>query len=919
MGLLSLTYRRPQYVDDSSFRDSASSLNEKSNSSLRSGRSGTTGIPESLAFDRIINGGTCPPCTVRDFMNYLIYIEHSAENLQFFLWIKDYEKRFANAKPSELALAPEWTQEMEDETIANLRKEKAGAFRQAKPGHEIFKGTDFEKKANGPPNPHSAEPNPFSTPPRTPAGQNDVDSLFSSSQGMSVVGTFRSQATEAFANAGAKQPFTIQPFREEVDRIVATYIMEGAPRQLNVSDRERNAVLHGLAYTTHPSALRIIFKSIDHSLRHQAHPNFIRWSICNGNPARVFFARFLGVFLIAASLVAAIILTLSSAPRGYRAIPAVGFVLGVSTLVAAWKGMCVVLHGMHHRHVRPWELFIDNEGECDLSKTSFESFGSGNSYETEPWVVKYEKRNTVRKVFDREVWIQEPALRQIQDTIFVQAMLCALLAAGVLTAIFVALAITSLCADPLHTRDSASSRPPAAAVTRAITTMSPVIVDDGSAIEDVASDQHQATQTSTTDAPITGRPRTMTTTEEIDSTIIRPGSVRINVKGAFIPCTVRDFMNYLIYIEHSAENLQFFLWIKDYEKRFANAKPSELALAPEWTQEMEDETIANLRKEKAGAFRQAKPGHEIFKGTDFEKKANGAPNPHAAEPNPFSTPPRTPAGQNDADSLFSSSQGMSVIGTFRSQATEAFANAGAKQPFTIQPFREEIDRIVATYIMEGAPRQLNVSDRERNAVLHGLAYTTHPSALRIIFKSIDHSLRHQAHPNFIRWSICNGNPARVFFARFLGIFLIAASLVAAIILTLSSAPRGYRAIPAVGFVLGVSTLVAAWKGMCVVLHGMHHRHVRPWELFIDNEGECDLSKTSFESFGSGNSYETEPWVVKYEKRNTVRKVFDRELWIQEPALRQIQDTIFVQAMLCALLAAGVLTAIFVAVPGGKLM
>ena len=30
------------------------------------------------------------------------------------------------------------------------------------------------------------------------------------------------------------------------------------------------------------------------------------------------------------------------------------------------------------------------------------------------------------------------------------------------------------------------------------------------------------------------RPRTMTSTEEIDSTIIRPGSVKINVTGAFI-------------------------------------------------------------------------------------------------------------------------------------------------------------------------------------------------------------------------------------------------------------------------------------------------------------------------------------------------------------------------------------------------
>lgn len=35
-------------------------------------------------------------------------------------------------------------------------------------------------------------------------------------------------------------------------------------------------------------------------------------------------------------------------------------------------------------------------------------------------------------------------------------------------------------------------------------------------------------------ADIRTRARTMTSTEEIDNTIIRPGSVRINVKGAFI-------------------------------------------------------------------------------------------------------------------------------------------------------------------------------------------------------------------------------------------------------------------------------------------------------------------------------------------------------------------------------------------------
>jgi hypothetical protein len=101
---------------------------------------------------------------------------------------------------------------------------------------------------------------------------------------------------------------------------------------------------------------------------------------------------------------------------------------------------------------------------------------------------------------------------------------------------------------------------------------------------------------------------------------------------------------------------------------------------------------------------------------------------------------------------------------------------------------------------------------------------------------------------------------------------------------------------------------------------MHHRHLRPWELFTDHEemgSEEDLKKASFESMESKNSYEDEPWVPKYEKRNIVRKVFDREVWIEEPALRQIQDTIFVQALLGALVLSAILVGIFCAVPKGK--
>ena len=105
--------------------------------------------------------------------------------------------------------------------------------------------------------------------------------------------------------------------------------------------------------------------------------------------------------------------------------------------------------------------------------------------------------------------------------------------------------------------------------------------------------------------------------------------------------------------------------------------------------------------------------------------------------------------------------------------------------------------------------------------------------------------------------------------------------------------------------------------MCVVLHGLHHRHLRPWELFADDDESLqsiEMEKTSFDSFASNKSYEDEPWVAKYEKRNVLRKILDREVWIQEPALRHIQDTISLQAMAAALLLSAILVGIFVAIP-----
>lgn len=146
--------------------------------------------------------------------------------------------------------------------------------------------------------------------------------------------------------------------------------------------------------------------------------------------------------------------------------------------------------------------------------------------------------------------------------------------------------------------------------------------------------------------------------------------------------TIRDFMNYLIYVEHAAENLQFFLWYKDYEKRFRAANTSDIALAPEWTRAMEDDAVGRIRKENAEKLRRDSPATDIFKGTDFEKQGLELP---PSEPlNPFSTPPMTPNKNGEDDSIYAVSSNRrassTLPGSYHSHASEAFHAAGVRQP-----------------------------------------------------------------------------------------------------------------------------------------------------------------------------------------------------------------------------------------------
>ena len=137
-------------------------------------------------------------------MNYLIYIEHAAENLQFFLWYRNYVKRFDALASNEKALAPVWSVE-QAEAEANIPQNTLAPKTISPETAAVFKGTDF-----APPKSSVVEVrnNPFHTPPMTPNGErasmvqsdwSEVGSTFATSNK-----SHRQKAGEAFQGADLK-------------------------------------------------------------------------------------------------------------------------------------------------------------------------------------------------------------------------------------------------------------------------------------------------------------------------------------------------------------------------------------------------------------------------------------------------------------------------------------------------------------------------------------------------------------------------------------------------------------------------------------------------------------------------------------------------------------------------------------------
>ena len=91
------------------------------------------------------------------------------------------------------------------------------------------------------------------------------------------------------------QPYTLQPFRDEIGRVVRHYVAATGDRSLpDLFPPERAACLRAARCTTHPSALLPAFLAAESALREQSFPRFVRdWCVGNVDPSspRLFYGR----------------------------------------------------------------------------------------------------------------------------------------------------------------------------------------------------------------------------------------------------------------------------------------------------------------------------------------------------------------------------------------------------------------------------------------------------------------------------------------------------------------------------------------------------------------------------------------------------------------------------------------------------
>ncbi|KAK0491542.1 hypothetical protein IW261DRAFT_95387 [Armillaria novae-zelandiae] len=270
-----------------------------------------------ITLAQVLGGETCSPISFEDFEFYLAFREHSLANLQFVVWYQDYRQRFFKLKNNQ---APTYQNESIisfSSLISNISHSK----------HDMHSGSYIPISSS--PSKDADKPLPALPPVYLPPV-------------LSPIGND-------------------QALRDECMNVISTFLLPGAPKALLLDAGLRDELIRKLATNCDPDVFKPAYEVVYLYLDRTAFPRFLAYATPNINlPKQVFF-YILGVLCIVAGIIIAItVISLVPVPprnnRAWRLLAAFPFAAGISTICAAWHGICCLVWFRRSVQLHSWEL-----------------------------------------------------------------------------------------------------------------------------------------------------------------------------------------------------------------------------------------------------------------------------------------------------------------------------------------------------------------------------------------------------------------------------------------------------------------------------------------------------------------------------------------------------------------------------------
>ncbi|KAK3985264.1 hypothetical protein QBC44DRAFT_335354 [Cladorrhinum sp. PSN332] len=420
-------YKKPEWRDIKQYSAEAS---REGRTLSPDGRS--TAIPSRLALDRILANKTCSPMSLYDFYMYLKYIEHSGENLEFYLWFKNYEAAYSKG----LVLADD----LKNYGAIPSANHSTSSVTPMQRVQKDIRVPDEKIDSDGEDNDEDSEPD-AELAPGSIGGDNHLarisqiimaDTLCPAGSG--GVCTLTPEKTLNTASCTSSNPTndmklmaghpTDGPItRHELDAVINLFLIPSAEKELNIPPSLRQKVLEELRTSSHPSVLKPVADHAYYLLRNCSHRNFVRLGVGNGTFETICVATLMGFVNLVCGFV--VVLCRAFVPfRGahtrWEAFAAWPFWwLGLSLILSGLRGSCFFLLLFSKRQPLPWERFDDNTD----SKLNSNNGG----------LLRVVSR---LMIFDRRLRVKERYLRRLQRKIVLQSLLGGAVFASVWAIIF---------------------------------------------------------------------------------------------------------------------------------------------------------------------------------------------------------------------------------------------------------------------------------------------------------------------------------------------------------------------------------------------------------------------------------------------------------------------------------------------------